>query len=302
MTSKDWKTEKARLSKVRPEERKNGYFCRDHCTPLSDVDTWTVYYQKLEKSRKEKVSEKDQEMVSNDSVEAADDATLSSDLILTGDVNLTDKSKLSSDVTSAKEATPPSKEASTGEVTPKKEAPSPNDMSWLSDKVSIYRGDITKLEIDAIVNAANNSLLGGGGLDGTIHRAAGGFLLAECKTLYGCGTGESKITSGYKLPAKNIIHTVGPVGEKSKLLKSCYQSSLELLKENNLKTIAFPCISTGIIYGYPSEKAAPVAIKTVKEFIKKNPDKVDRVIFCLFLDKDVEIYEKLMQEYFTVKT
>ena len=240
-------------------------------------------------------------MVSNDSVEAADDATPSGDLILTGDVNLTDKSKLSSDVTSAKEATPPSEEASTGEVTPKKEATLPNDMSWLSDKVSIYHGDITKLEIDAIVNAANNSLLGGGGLDGTIHRAAGGFLLAECKTLYGCETGESKITSGYKLPAKNIIHTVGPVGEKSKLLKSCYQSSLELLKKNNLKTIAFPCICTGI-YGYPSEKAAPVAIKTVKEFIKKNPDKVDRVIFCLFLDKDVEIYEKLMQEYFTVKT
>jgi O-acetyl-ADP-ribose deacetylase (regulator of RNase III) len=174
------------------------------------------------------------------------------------------------------------------------------DGSDLSDKVTIFRGDITKLEIDAIVNAANKSLLGGGGVDGAIHRAAGELLYDECYTLKGCETGEAKISSGYKLPAKHVIHTVGPIGEKPQLLKSCYESSLNRMKETNLRMIAFPCISTGI-YGYPNANAAPIAITTVKEFIEKNPGQVDRVIFCLFLEKDVDIYEKLMQKYFPVK-
>ena len=170
----------------------------------------------------------------------------------------------------------------------------------VADKVSIYEGDITKLEVDAIVNAAKESLLGGGGVDGAIHKAAGRKLLKECKQLNGCKTGEAKITSGYKLPAKHIIHTVGPQGENKKMLKACYKSSMQLLTEQNLKTIAFPCISTGI-YGYPQEKAASVAIKTVTKFIEKNPEKIEHVTFCLFNKADVEIYKKLMQQHFPGK-
>jgi len=143
----------------------------------------------------------------------------------------------------------------------------------LSSKVAIFSGDITNLGVDCIVNAANESLLGGGGVDGAIHRRAGGLLLEECRTLGGCKTGEAKITGAYKLPSKNVIHTVGPRGENSDLLKSCYAKSLELMVQHDLRTIAFPCISTGI-YGYPSSKACPVALETVRKFIEKNPDKV----------------------------
>ena len=135
------------------------------------------------------------------------------------------------------------------------------------------QGDITKLEIDAIVNAANKTLLGGGGVDGAIHRAAGPELKKECATLNGCETGEAKITGAYKLPCKRVIHTVGPIGEHPDKLASCYQQSLELCIKEGLKTVAFPCISTGV-YGYPSEKAAPVAINTVKEFLNQHPNKV----------------------------
>ena len=174
---------------------------------------------------------------------------------------------------------------------------SDDDLRTLADKVSIHFGDITELKVDAIVNAANKSLLGGSGIDGAIHKAAGVQLLEECKKLNGCKTGKAKITSGYQLPAKYIIHTVGPIGEKKELLQSCYESSLQLMIQHNLKTIAFPCISTGI-YKYPQQNAALVAIKTVKEFIERNPEKVDQVIFCLFLKADVEIYQKLMPQYF----
>ncbi|KAK7576521.1 hypothetical protein V9T40_012807 [Parthenolecanium corni] len=169
--------------------------------------------------------------------------------------------------------------------------------SKFSDVVSLWRGDITLLEIDAIVNAANSSLLGGGGVDGAIHRAAGPCLKAECRTLNGCQTGDAKISGGYQLPAKYVIHTVGPRGEQPDLLKSCYNRSLEVLTENNLRTIAFPCISTGI-YGYPQKKAAHVALMTVRDFLEQNQSKVDRVIFVLFLEEDVTIYETLMQVYF----
>ncbi|XP_059081864.1 ADP-ribose glycohydrolase MACROD1-like [Tigriopus californicus] len=168
-----------------------------------------------------------------------------------------------------------------------------------SGLVSIYQGDITKLGIDAIVNAANKSLLGGGGVDGAIHRAAGDKLLKECKTLDGCKTGQAKITSGYDLPAKYVIHTVGPIGEKPDALQSCYQKSLELMVQNNLRSIAFPCISTGV-YGYSSENACPVALRTVREFLEKHPDKVDRIIFCLFMEKDIDLYEKEMQVFFPI--
>uniref|UniRef100_A0A3P9MCN7 Mono-ADP ribosylhydrolase 2 n=1 Tax=Oryzias latipes TaxID=8090 RepID=A0A3P9MCN7_ORYLA len=173
----------------------------------------------------------------------------------------------------------------------------------LSDKVSLYKGDITILEVDAIVNAANSSLLGGGGVDGCIHKAAGSCLYEECLSLKGCETGKAKITCGYDLPAKYVIHTVGPVARghvgptESSDLASCYQNSLRLMEEHNLRTVAFPCISTGI-YGFPNDPAADIALKTVKEWIQQNPDKITRVIFCVFLENDFAIYKKKMSDFF----
>ncbi|XP_023010590.1 ADP-ribose glycohydrolase MACROD1 isoform X2 [Maylandia zebra] len=228
----------------------------------------------------------------------------------------------------------------------------------LDQKISLYNGDITKLEIDAIVNAANNTLLGGGGVDGAIHRAAGPMLKKECASLNGCKTGEAKITCGYRLPAKfarqgslgqrvvwathgpeltcvpintavtlltcspasstpkhteiqhwgqkvqeDVIHTVGPiaqggVGEEEKnALRSCYRNSLETATENGARSVAFPCISTGI-YGYPSERAVHEALKTVRDYLDAHHDKLDRVIFCVFLPKDQKLYEENLPLYF----
>ncbi|XP_074434540.1 ADP-ribose glycohydrolase MACROD2 isoform X6 [Larus michahellis] len=173
----------------------------------------------------------------------------------------------------------------------------------LSEKVSLYRGDITLLEVDAIVNAANSSLLGGGGVDGCIHRAAGPCLVAECRNLSGCETGQAKITCGYDLPAKYVIHTVGPIARghltdaHKENLANCYKSSLKLAKENNVRSIAFPCISTGI-YGFPNEPAAVIALNTIKEWLSKNHNEVDRIIFCVFLEVDYKIFKKKMGEFF----
>ncbi|XP_014750653.1 PREDICTED: O-acetyl-ADP-ribose deacetylase MACROD2 isoform X1 [Sturnus vulgaris] len=173
----------------------------------------------------------------------------------------------------------------------------------LSEKVSLYRGDITLLEVDAIVNAANSSLLGGGGVDGCIHRAAGPCLVAECRHLNGCETGQAKITCGYDLPAKYVIHTVGPIARgyltdtHKENLASCYKSSLKLAKEYNIRSIAFPCISTGI-YGFPNEPAAVIALNTIKEWLSKNHNEVDRIIFCVFLEVDYKIFKKKMGEFF----
>lgn len=149
-------------------------------------------------------------------------------------------------------------------------------------EIEVVFGDITKLDVDAIVNAANKTLLGGGGVDGAIHRAAGGELLEECRTLNGCETGQSKITKGYNLPCQYVIHTVGPIWgggnrNENELLKSCYLTSLNLAKEYGIKTIAFPAISCGI-YHFPIDRACKIATDTVKEFISKN-DCFDKIIF-----------------------
>lgn len=165
----------------------------------------------------------------------------------------------------------------------------------MKTKIEIIKGDITKAAADAIVNAANTTLLGGGGVDGAIHRAAGPKLLEECKALGGCAAGGAKITKGYNLPARYVIHTVGPVwhggnsGEEE-LLASCYRNALELAGKHSLKTIAFPSISTGA-YRFPIEKAAPIALNTVRSFLEANPGALEKVIFVLFSDGDLEVYK-----------
>uniref|UniRef100_A0A667GS83 Mono-ADP ribosylhydrolase 1 n=1 Tax=Lynx canadensis TaxID=61383 RepID=A0A667GS83_LYNCA len=262
-------------------------------------------------------------------------------------------------------------------VTAKVEEPKYKKDKQLNEKISLFRGDITKLEVDAIVNAANSSLLGGGGVDGCIHRAAGPLLTDECRTLQNCETGKAKITGGYRLPAKYVIHTVGPIahGEPSASqaaeLRSCYLSSLDLLLEHRLRSAAFPCISTGVFGewsatgggggggawsrrgrsgtwkwvgpdarrglggrerggaepgrwswagpgawrgraraqthsrpagspGYPSEAAAEVVLAALREWLEQHKDKVDRLIICVFLEKDESIYMQRLPHYFPV--
>ena len=171
-------------------------------------------------------------------------------------------------------------------------------------KFEIITGDITKdHHVQAIVNAANRSLLGGGGVDGAIHRAAGPQLLAECRTLHGCETGEAKITKAYNLPCDYVIHTVGPVWHggnhgEPELLSNCYYNSLLLAKRNKIHSISFPAISTGV-YGYPIREAAKVSIKAVVDVLEKDSDSFDRIVFMMFSERDREVYEAVRDEYFS---
>ena len=168
----------------------------------------------------------------------------------------------------------------------------------VKNQIQVVQGDITKLECDCIVNAANRSLLGGGGVDGAIHRAAGPELLAECRTLHGCRTGEAKITKGYRLKAKYIIHTVGPIysgtAEEAAQLANCYRNSLNLAKEHDVHSIAFPAISTGV-YGYPLEDATEIAVKTVAQWLEAHADYAMQVMFCCFDARTERVYQTKMK-------
>lgn len=165
--------------------------------------------------------------------------------------------------------------------------------------IEIVQGDITKQPVDAIVNAANTSLLGGGGVDGAIHRAAGPELLAECRTLHGCPTGEAKLTRGYRLPARWVIHTVGPVWRggrdfEDELLANCYRRSLEVAAANGVRSIAFPAISTGV-YGFPLERATRIAVREVRAILDQNPA-IEKVVFVCFDGHTREVYERVVNE------
>ena len=171
----------------------------------------------------------------------------------------------------------------------------------MRQRIEVIEGDITKQRVDAIVNAANTTLLGGGGVDGAIHRAAGPELLSECRTLGGCATGQAKITKGYRLPAEWVIHTVGPVwhggthGEDD-LLASCYRNSLALAEQHHLRTIAFPCISTGV-YGFPMERAADIAVRETKTFLLANRT-VEKVLLVCFGQQAYDVLSQALREAF----
>ncbi|KAH7099168.1 A1pp-domain-containing protein [Auriculariales sp. MPI-PUGE-AT-0066] len=191
-----------------------------------------------------------------------------------------------------------------GELKPARVEPFYAHNGAINERVSLYRGDMTKLAVGAIVNAANRSLLGGGGVDGAIHRAAGSDLLRECRTLNGCATGRAKITKGYNLPAAHVIHAVGPIYDDDEAdaceekLQSCYHTSLQLCVENKIESVAFSGISTGI-YGYPLDDATHVALRTTHNFLNSDAGQsIQRVIFTLFRQIDVDSYKKILPLYF----
>jgi len=258
---KDWKEEKARILALPMEERRKLYTCGDQFVPLSQIPTWSEQQAK-------------ENEIAEDPTDAANDAKIEQDTVESDPDWIKQlKDELAKDVDDKK-----------------------IDLNLdISTKVSVFVGDITKLELDAIVNAANSSLLGGGGVDGAIHRAAGKLLYLENRDHNGCEEGEAKSSGGYYLPSKFVISTVGPQGEYPQILSNCYYNCLTLLSNNSLKSIAFPCISTGI-YGYPNTGACSVALRTVRKWLEEenNYEKIDRIVFCLFLQKDQEIYNKML--------
>lgn len=170
----------------------------------------------------------------------------------------------------------------------------------MSDRLKVVTGDITTFQVDAIVNAANESLLGGGGVDGAIHRAAGPGLLEECRGIGGCPTGEARITRGYDLPARHVIHTVGPIWRggdagEADLLAGCYRNSLDLAATHGIRTIAFPAISTGV-YGYPADKAARIAARTTLDWLNRHPDAIEQVIFVCFSEPSAAHYRAAVEQ------
>lgn len=169
----------------------------------------------------------------------------------------------------------------------------------INQRVALWQGNITRLDVDAVQNAANTSLLGGGGIDGAIHSAAGPQLVAETRTLGGCPTGQTKITKGYRLPARHVLHTVGPIGENPTMLESCYRTTLDLAWENKLKTIALCGVSTGI-YGYPRDKAAEVACATVRAWLEEKDHwkEIEKIIFVVFLEAEKSTYENVLPRHF----
>ena len=173
------------------------------------------------------------------------------------------------------------------------------ERTWLAGRIALVQGDITRLDVDAVVNAANASLLGGGGVDGAIHRAAGPELLAECRTLGGARTGEAKLTRGHRLPARFVIHAVGPVWQgggagEDAALASCYRSALAIAAERGLRSIAFPAISTGV-YRFPLERATRIAVAEVRRALAV-PTSLERVVFCCFSADDRDVYERVLDE------
>jgi len=169
----------------------------------------------------------------------------------------------------------------------------------MRNRIELIKDDITRIDADAIVNAANTTLLGGGGVDGAIHRAAGPGLLAECRQLNGCRTGQARITGGYRLKAKYIIHTAGPVwsgghSDEHDLLASCYRSSLAIAADKKIRTIAFPCISTGV-YGFPKDEAAFIAVNEARRFLRENSHP-EKIIFVTFDDESYRVYSELLEE------
>eukprot|EP01004_Peranema_trichophorum_P006792 NODE_5599_length_993_cov_33.908046_g5023_i0.p1 GENE.NODE_5599_length_993_cov_33.908046_g5023_i0~~NODE_5599_length_993_cov_33.908046_g5023_i0.p1 ORF type:complete len:300 (+),score=52.12 NODE_5599_length_993_cov_33.908046_g5023_i0:70-900(+) len=169
--------------------------------------------------------------------------------------------------------------------------------SKLNEKISIYQGGVTDLQVDAIVNAANSRCLGGGGVDGAVHSKAGRLLVLECAAYPGCATGESLITKGYKLPSRYVIHTVGPIGEDPTILEKCYVNSLTLASKFSLRSLAFCMISTGI-FGYPLDEATHVALATIRKWMEANPNLIDRIIFACYLPHEYDTYLELMPSYF----
>eukprot|EP00742_Colponemidia_sp_Colp-10_P013678 GILJ01015468.1.p1 GENE.GILJ01015468.1~~GILJ01015468.1.p1 ORF type:complete len:352 (+),score=64.01 GILJ01015468.1:1-1056(+) len=170
----------------------------------------------------------------------------------------------------------------------------------LNEKVFLYQGDITELEIDGIVNAANSSLLGGGGIDGAIHSAAGPLLVKECRHLKGCESGNTKVTKGYSLPAKYVLHTVGPYGRGDAKLHSCYTTCLEVAREKGIRSLAFCCVGTGI-YSFPLVRAAHIALRCVRQWLEASPDAFDAIIFCVFQNVELAVYQCVMPSYFPVE-